>query len=880
MAVVLPSRRAGLHLRKYLAQRHGRALWSPDALDPGAFLARIAGWRQGTSTELLLMLHQCHRAVLGAQAEPLHEFLQWGPTTMRDLSEVDAHLLDLDQVYKDLRAYHEIETWSLKGSESLTASQQRTVANWEVTGRLHRMFTERMHERGVGTSGAIARRAASITGAGAWTAPWSSVWIAGLNALDPATTAVLKHLQRMGVLHLAWDGDRHYVESPDHEAGRFLRRSMEALGAGTLALGNLISERQRRISLRTSPDRMAMVADAADWVHRLPQADRADTVIVLADEGLMLPLLEAMPADTGPVNISMGVPLDSLPIHGLVEKYLGLFDGSGRIPTAGLIDLVTHPLLHQGPPTLSLTAALRATQQVSLSTDRISTALEQAGVAPAAAVALCGGPLPPAAAIQALIGWGRQARPDDSLAQEQLFLVARLERELAMALANAEGRPERIPDFLAVRKRLLGHAELALFGEPLEGLQIMGLLETRAIDFKRVLIVGATEGTLIGRDEPMSWIPFDLRRHYRLPLRADAEAIGSYHVHRLLHQAAEVVLLHATGSDGSAPARFPELWEHELAPRSATILQRTELAAASHPRPKARPHAVKAPWVLERLRALTAKGLSPSALGVWLRCPMDFHTRYVLGVKELGSPAPELGSDALGTAVHKALEGLYRDWLGTRLDSDRLREAAGSAETLLFRELSGRFERTLLESGSFLLQRSMAADALSRHLAAEANRVAESATIPLAVEQPMAAELPGGLRIRGTCDRLELRDGMLHILDLKTGSVRAEQLRMKDLSREAMHPRSQFALQLLMYAMMALEADPALPAVRAGIIPVRTPSQSDGIWLSIGREQDIRREQLPAMRDLITVLMQELLDPQRPFAHNPDSRHCLCCLQG
>jgi len=849
-------------------------------LDPGAFLARIAGWRQGTSTELLLMLHQCHRAVSGAQAEPLHEFLQWGPTTLRDLSEVDAHLLDLDQVYKDLRAYHEIETWSLKGSEFLTASQQRTVASWEGTGRLHRLFTERMHERGVGTSGAIARRAASITGGGTWSSPWASVWVAGLNALDPATTAVLKHLQRLGVLQLAWDGDRHYVESPDHEAGRFLRRSMEAFGTGSLALGNLISERQRRISLRTSPDRMTMVADAAAWVHRLPQADRTDTVIVLADEGLLLPLLEAMPADMGPVNISMGVPLDSLPVHGLVEKYLGLFDGSGRIPTAGLIDLVTHPLLHQGPATLALTAALRATQQIRLSPDRINTELKRAGVASAATVALCAGPLTPSAAVQALIGWGRQARPTDALAQEQLFVVARLERELAIALAQADGPSERIPEFLAVRKRLLGHAELALFGEPLEGLQIMGLLETRAIDFKRVLIVGATEGTLIGRDEPMSWIPFDLRRHYRLPLRADAEAIGSYHIHRLLHQAEEVVLLHATGSDGSAPARFLDLWAHELVPRSATILQRTELAATCHPRPKARPHAEKAPWVLERLHDLTAKGLSPSALGVWLRCPLDFHARYVLGVKELEAPGTELGSDALGTAVHKALEALYRKWLGSPLDADRVREAAGSVEALLFRELSGRFDRAMLESGSFLLQRSMAADSLARHLAAEAHRVARSVTIPLAVEQPMAAALPGGLRMRGTCDRLELRDGVLHILDLKTGGVREEQLRIKDLSREALHPRSQFALQLLMYATMALEADPALPAVRAGIIPLRTPSQSGGIWLTIGRDPDIRREQLPAMRDLITMLVQELLDPHRPFVHNPDSRHCLSCLRG
>ena len=125
VAVVLPGRRAGLHLRKYLARSAGTTLWSPELFDPGSFMQRVSGMRQGGTTEMLFLLHQAHRDVEGDRAEPLAEFLKWAPVTLRDMSEVDAHLLDPDQLYRDLRAYHEIEEWSFRGSEALSPSQQR-----------------------------------------------------------------------------------------------------------------------------------------------------------------------------------------------------------------------------------------------------------------------------------------------------------------------------------------------------------------------------------------------------------------------------------------------------------------------------------------------------------------------------------------------------------------------------------------------------------------------------------------------------------------------------------------------------------------------------------------------------------------------------------
>ncbi|HRF78755.1 MAG TPA: hypothetical protein PL070_01580, partial [Flavobacteriales bacterium] len=224
VAVVLPGKRAGLHLRKYLAEAHGGALWSPDIMDVGNFVQRVSGLQQGNSMELLFQLHRTYVELRGAAADPLETFLEWAPTTLRDLSEVDAHLLDLDILYKDLRAYHELDEWSFNLGE-LSPGQQRTNAEWRATGELHRLFHERMRATGLATSGFVARISAEIT-SHPIALPWKKIWFAGLNALDPATTSTIKNLQDQGRAEVAWDTDTHYLADQRQEAGRYLRRSI------------------------------------------------------------------------------------------------------------------------------------------------------------------------------------------------------------------------------------------------------------------------------------------------------------------------------------------------------------------------------------------------------------------------------------------------------------------------------------------------------------------------------------------------------------------------------------------------------------------------------------------------------------------------------
>ena len=272
IAVVLPGKRAALHLRKYLADVAGTTIWSPDLLDPGAFMQRLSGMRQGGSLEMLFMLHEIQTELTGHE-EPLEEFLLWGGITLRDLSEVDAHLLDHALVYRDLRAYHEIEEWSFRGTP-LSASQQRSIGQWTRTGELHARMNERMRTLGVGTSGAVSRAAVERVRA-TEQLPWAKVWFVGLNALDPSMTAIVRALQAAGKAEIAWDCDNYYLDDVRQEAGRYLRRSMKEVGPGTIPPVNTIRIAERRILATTAPDRISQVFHAAGWLSSLSPEERA-----------------------------------------------------------------------------------------------------------------------------------------------------------------------------------------------------------------------------------------------------------------------------------------------------------------------------------------------------------------------------------------------------------------------------------------------------------------------------------------------------------------------------------------------------------------------------------------------------------------------------
>lgn len=889
VAVVLPSQRAGLHLRHALASSAGHALWSPTMLTLPTLAERLSGLRTAPTEELLLHAYAAYRTVEQARAQDLNEFLQWAPTALRDMSTADAHLVPLDGFYRDLRSWEDLD-WSFN-SDPLSKGQQRMVHYWAMKGQLHTALVARLTALGIGTAGSVERQAAETPGA----LPFTHVWAAGLNALTPAEERMLAHCQGTSDTRFAWDLDNYYLKDRTQEAGIHLRKAIERFGPGVMPAGDAIGQHHTAVRMIDTPNTVSQAWCAADLLRDVPPAEREHTTVVLADTSLLGPLLEALPEEAGPVNVTMGLPLANLPAGSLIRAFLSLHRGHQPGRGFALVDVervLDHPYL-QRPERQAGAVALPEGHTRTGRSRLWEEDLDKLVAATFGDMVLLNNPFAPVqgtqempARLAALLDLARWNTTGDAFANEQLFAAARSLERVHRLLADDLHLMD-LSSYGMVLDRLLRAAEVGLYGEPLKGIQVMGLLETRALDARQVIILGAQEGVLPADTSGTSYIPFELRSAYGLPLRDGNDAVQAYNFLRLFHGAEQLTLLVSEQEDSPGPSRFilqlqRELYTGPAAERWSTNHLQLPLPAS----PTATIAVQKDEAVLERYRHLLRKGLSPSAIGTWLRCPLDHYFRYVMRLQESDEGSARIAPNVLGEALHSAMEQALVPWKDKELTPEALHTLAEGLPAGLRAALEAQMPAAAMEQGQPLLQLGMAGHAADRFLRNEASLVREGTSIvPIAFEPELQAAVPGAvarlgteLVLRGRLDRVDRRNGMVHVLDLKAGRVRDGSLRLPDLTPGVLRGDRPYALQLLVYAWLYLMDHPEEPAVRAGILPLQRPSASKGMFLQVGDRDTITRQDLPAIEALLLDVAARMLDASVPVTHDPSSTYCRFCV--
>jgi hypothetical protein len=890
VAVVLPSQRAGLYLRKWLAEVAGKALWSPQVFTIGSFLEGLSGLRPLAAEELLFEGYEAYRATEGARAQPFGDFLQWGATMLADISEADAHLLPLQSYYRNLDSWEKIE-WTFK-EKPLSQGQQRMLRYWAMVGQVHGSLDQRLLAQGSGTTGLIEKTAAEVEQLAGQ--PWQAVWFAGLNALTPAQEKVLKRFHQEGLARFAWDGDHYYFDRTEQESGSHLRKAVELFGPGKVPMGRGLEEGNLKLRTIRVAHGVAQAWCAAELLRQSTEAERERTAVVLADEGLFQPLLEALPADLGPVNITMGLPVLELPVGSFIEALHRLH--AGAKPGAGFFHadvarFLGHPFLRQGGQAgkaAQLLAALATTARIYLPGAFLRTAAAKVGLGAEQAMLFTEvedvrREMP--AITASALSWAKDAVAKDDLSVEQIFQVSLILGRIQTLLERYAHELD-IKAYATLFRRLLGTARIGLFGEPLAGVQVMGLLEARALDPQRVIVLGAREGVLPASRGERSFIPFELRREFRMPLPDGHDAVQGYNFLRILQRAREAVLVWPEGEDTSGPSRFILQLEHELFKNRPERLQVLDLHIPMREPPAVQVMVHKDEAAIAAMRNKLKKGLSPSALGCWLRCPLDFHFRYVLGMKEAEETDVRIPSNLLGEALHHAVEQVYRPWLGKPLQIASLEEARGYIESLIREDLGRKVPVERLQQGQPLLQMRMAVHAAQRFLRKEMDLVRTGTVVtPIALEEAVeyplemaAARIGSPVLFTGRLDRVDRKDSLVRILDMKTGRVDPRDLKIKEFSLEAIQGPKGYAVQLMVYAWLYLMQHPETDAVQAGILPLQRGASNEPLLLELPGGDTVSREDLPAIGQLLAEAVQAMMDPALPVQHNKDSAYCKFCL--
>ncbi len=870
VGIVLPTRRAERSLRRHWGQ--DQPLLSPSVWAIEEVMADLAGIPAASPTEQLLSLFSAHRQVAGAHADPLDEFLRWAPTVLRDLGELDRHGADAQAALRELREIEALGEWGL---EEPTELMQRRLGLWRQLPELYAAYHEALGGQGLTTPGMQFRRA-SPPPQGPGEADWTTwtrrhgvdrLFFAGFNALTPPEEALL----RSAHLHLGaqalWDADRHYLDLEVHEAGEALRDLAKRLPEGLTAdLRNAPAHwatGTQHIEIVSASRHLGVAQSVGALLEEWgPEAAR-ETAVVLGDESLLVPVLQALPEGIEEANVTMGLPLNlTLPYAG-VEVFLQLHEAReqnrGSYPRRLLEATLIHPfsamMLGDASVLVRAQNELRRARRAHWSSGQVAALLEGHD-------SLWRPADDPRTLVDDLAkrtaAWLSVPRPawEGEPARSVLQILERLR-------AMLPGEVLSIGSVLRLYRSLASESPVAFFGEPFNGLQIMGLLETRALDFKRLIVAPLNEGVLPQGRSTASFLPFDLRKAYGLPLPQDRESVAAYHLYRLMQRAETVVMVTNSESDGlgkGEPSRWVRQAQLELARYPGVTVTDRRLNWPLRP-DQFQPAGADVPtgpevWPVVA-EALQRKGLSPTGFQRFLEDPYLFLVRNVLEIQEESRTHDRVAADALGTALHFVHEQLYKTWQAEGI------WALDRVEAWTHEGINKEMPSSL-DTGYPMLTRQIALHMAQAWSEAEGQRNEddrEQAFEVVGVEQKLEAPLTldfGVVPLKGAADRIERwADGRLVVVDLKTGTVDEASTRCKSLD-ELKKPSKAKGFQLMTYAWMLGQLHPEATEFQVGIAPMRRPHDTV-LWFALNKRSLLHRADLDAFEhEVLRPLIGEI----------------------
>lgn len=894
IAVVLPNQRAGLFLQRYLLEQTGRTIWSPVILTFDKLVAELTGLRVLDETDSWLLLYRIYQEMEVTDHDGFDAFMDWAPTALQHFNEIDGYLIDRDHFYNDIRSFEEIESWSLR-DDPLTAKQMNLVERWHLHGSLHEAYAQQLLDQGCAYVGLQERVLVQELRDKGVAIPWDHLWFAGLNALTQAEEKILDLFHQNGKCSIAWDVDAYYLRDEMHGAGRSIREHISKWGIGEIEPVDDLLQRKRHVEVAVAPNRMASIQYVVDKVSALTEEQRQRTTVVLAEPGLIAPLLHAIPESIGPLNVTMSIPMDKTPVAGSIGQLLQVNQqlSSGRVRRDTLLDLLSNPVIDEsvGRDRFDrMQRSLDENNSVVVDSEELESILESE---------LSDSHLPLCRVIlnrdiselpQLLINYLDLIKEgkEKSLLYEQAYQLAHSVKGLAAAWDTVPLVDRNHKVLIRIWQRMLSNTSMGLYGEPLQGLQIMGLLETRSIPLENIILLPANEGSLPPSALERSFIPFDVRRAFGLPMRYDADAVITYHFYRALSACSEMLMIvnGMEGHDSRAPSRFIDQIELELSsrfnPGSSTSLSHTTVQASQLESSTREFTIEKSEKIIARIHEKLTSGLSPSALNTYLRCPLDFYYRYVLRLQEPDPYTADMQQHTLGNVVHSVLEWCYDPENGP-ITIDSLRGRISEIDSLFKRSIEAENAVSMLRTRRNLFPVHMAKRSVVRLLRQEIGFMKNGGSLQiLSVEDKLYSELTLPkhelvVKIGGKVDRVELRNGLLSIIDIKTGSADAKNLKLPSLDYEQLQSKSQ-ATQLLIYAWAYLNTHADIDEISAMVVPARSPSQFTGLPLQVNGSEVITRQMLSEIDEAFITVIESMLDKNEIIRHNEDSTYCKFCV--
>lgn len=815
-AVVFPNKRAGLFFNEYLAQESDSPIWSPAYVSISELFRSLSPWEVGDPVKLVCELYKIFRRETQS-TETLDDFYFWGEMLISDFDDADKNKVDTDKLFSNLQDLRNImddytfiddeqeeairQFFQNFSIERRTALKERFISLWDVLGNIYKGFRESLASQNIAYEGMMYRHV--IEHLDVDKLPYEKYVFVGFNVLNKVEHTLFTQLKDAGKAVFYWDYDEFYMkenrQAVTHEAGEFIRRNLRDFPSPLS--GELFKNlsKPKEVHYIASSTENAQARYLPQWIRNNLTTPEKETAVVLCNEALLQPVLHSLPAEIKHVNITMGFPLSQTPVYSFLIALLELHTHgfnfkSGRYTFQSVVTLLKHPYTRQltGQAELLEKELTRNNRFYplpgELGKDEFLTRL----FTPLSGnLNLC---IRLSETLQQVAGiyQTNTSGTEDTDAFNQLYRESLFKAYTTInrfrTLIEEDELTVQSETFRRLLVKVLSATNIPFHGEPAIGMQVMGVLETRNLDFRHLVLLSVNEGQLPKSGGDSSFIPYNLRKAFGMTTIEHKIAVYAYYFYRLLQRAERITLMYNTSSDGLNRGEWSRFmlqflieWPHPIT--------RQFLEAGQSPQGTSPITVEKTPDVMRRMQSLfdvranpKAK-FSPSALNYYLDCPLKFYYRYVAGLSAPDEVSAEIDSATFGSIFHYAAEHIYKDLTthGKVINKEAL-------ETLLRNEVKLQdyvdtaFKKLFFNvpqnekpeyNGVQLINSAVIARYLKQLLQNDL-RYAPFTFIAseMEVDEPIDIQTPKGViksRIGGIIDRMDSKDGTLRIVDYKTG---------------------------------------------------------------------------------------------------------------
>ncbi len=920
ICIVFPSRRAGVSFKQnYFSRLLKTPVWSPAVFSIEDFIKTLSPLPVGDPLTLIFELFETYKSF--AADESFDKFYPWGEMLLGDFDDIDKYVIDADRLFRILYEHREVEQgfefklsdidefnkfWHSFSTKELTVTQESFIQTWEIMGKVYHDYRKRLNGNNICYEGMAYRSVYEMAKTKELNKVieiehgWQKIIFAGFNMLNKAEEGIIGELLKQGVAETYWDTDEYYLDNKIQEAGHFLRKNFSEFNISKediLWKTNDLLKTKKNIRVIGTPMK---ISQAKALGNELKSAkEHGEIAVVLPDDSLLLPVLNSIPDNIDKLNISMGFPFKSSPLYSLLYLLKNIqSSGKGNNSSSSfyhkdIVQVLLHPYVKFTAPAeiYELVSHIKTRNIIYTSQKRILGAFTKAPEIISAIFNKTSTANESLEYIYRIIELISKDFEDSKVSKgfesEYLWKFYTELNHLSDIITRYSSEMDN-ETFWKLLIEITSYIKIPFTGEPIEGMQIMGLLETRLSDYKNVYILSMNEGTIPKGNTHGSFIPYNLRKGLKMPVFEDEDANSAYNFYRLLQRAENVTLIYNTEPGrliAGEKSRFIMQVEQELALGNKNITLQNLIMQADVDIPARSEITIqKSDEVLELLRS--KKHFSATALSLYINCPLQFYFRTVTGLKEQDEVEEFFSGGGFGSILHKIMEMLYTQYIGKEVNEEallRLKEYVSSNYEKIWEDACSEIpEYSEFKSGltgKNLLYKNIIKKLIEKILENDILLVPfKILSLENKIEKELTINIEGieqKVKLLGILDRVQQKNDVENIVDYKTGSVKLDKLKgivtSENISGLFENPELKEKFQQYFYCSIYLGGE--AKKIKAGIYPLKNMSEG----LKFFDENYIPAEILNLYEDRLKELLVKIFDSTTPFSQTTDIERCKYC---